>query len=69
MTRRSTWIDSDTKERGIASNEEHRGIMEAIKAGNPKEAERLATLHMENAYDNIVKSGLYDIFEAEEKQQ
>lgn len=57
-----------TKERGIASNEEHRGIMEAIKAGNTVEAERLATLHMENAYDNIVKSGLYELFEAEEKE-
>ncbi len=50
-----------TKERGMASNEEHRKIMEAIKAGDPKEAERLATCHMVNAYDNIVKSGLYDL--------
>ena len=33
-----------TKERGIASNNEHRQIMEAIKAGNADEAERLATL-------------------------
>ena len=49
-----------TMERGMASNEEHRRIMEAIKAGNPDEAERLATLHMTNAYDNIVKSGLYN---------
>ena len=47
-------------ERGMASNEEHRRIMEAIKAGNADEAEQLATLHMTNAYDNIVKSGLYD---------
>lgn len=54
-----------TKERGIASNEEHRQIMEAIKSGNPDEAERLATMHMENAYDNMVKNGLYDIFESE----
>ena len=49
-----------TMERGMASNEEHRRIMEAIKAGNADEAEQLATLHMTNAYDNIVKSGLYD---------
>lgn len=54
-----------TKERGIASNEEHRQIMEAIKSGNQDEAERLATMHMENAYDNMVKNGLYDIFESE----
>ena len=57
-----------TKERGIASNEEHKAIMEAIKAGEPKEAEHFATIHMENAYDNIVKSGIYDLFEAEDKQ-
>lgn len=50
------------KERGIASNEEHRQIMEAIKAGKPDEAERLATCHMTNAYDNMVKNGLYNIF-------
>ena len=53
-----------TKERGIASNEEHRQIMEAIKSGKPEEAEQLATQHMINAYDNIVKNGLYDIFES-----
>lgn len=55
-----------TKERGIASNEEHRKIMEAIKAGNPVEAERAATVHMENAYDNIVKNGWYDIYKKED---
>ncbi len=51
-----------TKERGIASNEEHKQIMEAIKAGNADEAERLANLHMNNAYENMVKNGLYDIY-------
>lgn len=51
-----------TKERGIASNEEHRQIMEAIKAKNADEAERLANLHMNNAYENMVKNGLYDIY-------
>lgn len=51
-----------TKERGIASNEEHRLIMEAIKEKNANEAERLANLHMNNAYDNMVKNGLYDIY-------
>ena len=56
-----------TRERGIASNEEHRRIMEAIKDKNPDEAEKLATRHMINAYDNMVKSGLYDIFDSEEK--
>jgi DNA-binding GntR family transcriptional regulator len=46
-----------TKERGIASNEEHRKIMEAIKAGDSVKAQQAATVHMENAYDNIVKNG------------
>lgn len=55
-----------TKERGIASNEEHRQIMEAIKAGKPEEAERLATCHMNNAYDNMVKNGLHELLEAED---
>ena len=54
-----------TKERGIASNEEHRQIMEAIKAKNPDEAQRLANMHMNNAYDNMVKNGLYDIYKSE----
>ncbi len=58
-----------TRERGIASNDEHRRIMEAVKAGRAEEAERLATLHMENAYDNIVNSGLYDIFKAEDNAE
>lgn len=53
-----------TKERGIASNDEHKKIMEAIKAGKTEEAEQLATQHMINAYDNMVKNGLYDIFGA-----
>ncbi len=51
-----------TKERGMASNEEHQLIMEAIKDKNAAEAERLATLHMNNAYENMVKNGLYDIY-------
>ena len=55
-----------TKERGIASNEEHRQIMEAIRAGKPEEAERLATCHMNNAYDNMVKNGLHELLESED---
>ena len=42
--------------------------MEAIKAGNADEAERLATLHMNNAYTNMVKNGLYDIYKNEEQE-
>lgn len=57
--RRKTLSSND---RGIASNDEHRQIMEAIKSKNAEEAERLATMHMINAYDNMVKNGLYDIY-------
>lgn len=45
-----------TKERGLASNEEHRSIMEAIKEKNPKDAEKLANKHIINAYNNIKKN-------------
>lgn len=55
-----------TKERGIASNEEHRRIMEAIKEGDSVKAQQAATVHMENAYDNIVKNGWYDIYQKED---
>lgn len=48
--------------RGSVSNNEHKMIMEAIKAGNSKEAERLANDHIINAYDNMVKNGLYDLY-------
>ncbi len=51
-----------TPERAIASNKEHHGIMEAIKANNPELAERLADEHMVNAYDNMVKNGLFDLY-------
>ena len=51
-----------TKERGIASNEEHKQIMEAIKERNAEKAEQLANLHMNNAYENMVNNGLYEIY-------
>ena len=51
-----------TNTRGRASNEEHRQIMEAIKAGDAELAERLANQHMINAYDNMVKNGLKEIY-------
>ena len=40
--------------------------MEAIRAGKADLAERLASEHMINAYDNMVKNGLYDIYKDEE---
>jgi DNA-binding GntR family transcriptional regulator len=51
--------------RGTASNKEHRAIMEAIRAGKADLAERLACEHMQNAYDNMVKNGLYEIYKEE----
>lgn len=44
--------------RGRESNEEHRSIFEAIKAGDKAIAEERANQHITNAYENIVKNGL-----------
>lgn len=49
--------------RGPKSNEEHEQIMEAIKAGDADKAEKLANMHMMNAYANMVKSGLHEAYE------
>lgn len=54
--------------RGKASNEEHREIMEAIKAHDKELAEKLANQHMINAYQNMLQNGLSDIFTETEKQ-
>ena len=48
--------------RGLMSNSEHEQIMEAIKAGNADLAEQLANRHMINAYENMVKNGLHEIY-------
>ncbi len=56
-----------SEKRGKASNHEHRDIMEAIRAGDGDEAEKLAHLHIINAYDNMLKNGLIEMFDAEEK--
>lgn len=55
--------------RGRASNDEHRQIMEAIKAGDAERAEKLANRHMINAYDNMVKNGLYEIYGEEAEKE
>jgi len=54
-----------TGSRSSASNEEHRQIMEAIKAGDENLAEKLANQHMLNAYDNMVKNGFIKRYEEE----
>lgn len=48
--------------RGPKSNEEHKGIMEAIKSCNADLAERLAHQHMINAYENMVENGLHEAY-------
>lgn len=57
-----------TIERSTACNKEHRSIMEAIRAGKPDLAERLAGEHMQKAYENMVKNGLYDLYKADKQE-
>lgn len=54
--------------RGIASNQEHELIMEAIKEKDGMRAEKLANCHISNAYDNMVENGLYEVYHKEEGQ-
>ncbi len=54
--------------RGKVSNDEHRQIMEAIKAKDKDRAEILAHEHIVNAYDNMVKNGLYEIYDKAEPE-
>lgn len=51
--------------RGAVSNNEHRLIMEAIRDGDADKAEELANMHMINAFENMVKSGIYQAFQEE----
>ena len=53
--------------RGLASNEEHKQILEAIKSGDPLKAEAEANKHVMSAYENMVKNGLYEAYAMEEK--
>lgn len=48
--------------RSTASTEEHREIMEAIKAKDPDRAELAANRHIVNAYDNMVRNGLNEAY-------
>ena len=57
---------SNTK-RGLASNNEHELIMEAIRDKDADRAEKLANQHMINAYENMVKNGLHEMFEKNAK--
>ena len=51
-----------TNTRGRASNDENRQIMEAIKEKDAGRAEQLANGHILNAYENMVKNGLYEVY-------
>ena len=44
--------------RGLASNEEHKQILEAIKAGNGDRAQELANNHIRRAYENMLEKNL-----------
>lgn len=48
--------------RGPKSNEEHEMLMEAIRAKDANKAEKLANMHMINAYENMVKNGLHEAY-------
>lgn len=48
-------------ERGLASNEEHRQIMEAIKAGEGERAAELANNHIRRAYENMLANNLNQV--------
>lgn len=56
-----------TRDRALASNAEHRAIMEAIRSNDPDRAEELAATHMKNAYTNMVKNGLYDLYKTDDE--
>ncbi|MBQ9990792.1 MAG: GntR family transcriptional regulator [Lachnospiraceae bacterium] len=51
--------------RSTQSNKEHKLILEAIKEKDEKKAERMANEHILNAYENMVKNGLYEAYDAE----
>lgn len=55
--------------RSKASNNEHRMIMEAVKGGEADRAEQLANEHIVNAYDNMVKNGLYEVYGREKEKE
>lgn len=55
--------------RGTVSNHEHRMILEAIKLKDADKAEELAHAHMINAFENMVKNGLYEAYGEEKPEQ
>lgn len=58
-----------SKNRGPQSNLEHEAILNAIKSGNGDLAQKLAHDHIINAYENMVKCGLHELFSADGKSK
>ena len=44
------------------SNMEHKLILDAIKEGDPEKAEMVANKHVLSAFENMVSSGLYEVY-------
>lgn len=59
----------NSKNRGPKSNLEHEAILEAIKSGDGDKAQKLAHDHIINAYENMVKCGLHELFSADGNSQ
>ena len=55
--------------RSTESNKEHKQILEAIKEKDAQKAERVANEHILNAYENMVKNGLYEAYYTEGENQ
>ena len=55
--------------RSTESNKEHKQILEAIKEKDAQKAERVANEHILNAYENMVKNGLYEAYCTEGENQ
>ncbi|MBQ3104891.1 MAG: GntR family transcriptional regulator [Lachnospiraceae bacterium] len=52
--------------RSTQSNKEHKEILTAIRNKDEKKAEEAANRHVLNAYENMVKNGLYEAYAGEE---
>lgn len=52
-----------TESRSVVSNVEHKGIMEALKAGDGELAQKLAGDHMISAYENMVDNGFISSYD------
>ncbi|MCI7596647.1 MAG: GntR family transcriptional regulator [Lachnospiraceae bacterium] len=55
--------------RSTQSNKEHKLILEAIKDKDEDRAEKMANEHILNAYENMVKNGLYEAYGTKEEGQ